>query len=172
MVETRISFNLDVWELDNVIRGAEDVELGPLEEAAAQAADFEDKAIYEGLSEGIRSLVIPFFSFSSPAEGCAERYAVFFLWTRLPNWLSFLLPFFGRRKGASGGSLAIYSFFLRPAIGQVLRRHKASWLPVHLDPARSPGGRTWECRPVCKLRPLGIFGSTFSFFFWACLQLG
>ncbi len=49
-LETRVSFDLGVWELDNVNRGAEDVDLEPLETAAAKAADFEEQAVYEGIS--------------------------------------------------------------------------------------------------------------------------
>jgi uncharacterized linocin/CFP29 family protein len=57
MVETRIPFDLDIWELDNAVRGAEDVDLGPLEEAMARAAGFEDSAVYYGLEKaGIRGL--------------------------------------------------------------------------------------------------------------------
>ena len=57
LVETRKSFKLDVWELDNLSRGAEDVDLSPLEDAAAEAAGFEENVIYHGLSDaGIEGL--------------------------------------------------------------------------------------------------------------------
>lgn len=57
LVETRVPFQLDVWELDNAVRGAEDVDLEPLEEAAAAAAAFEDRAVYGGLERaGIEGL--------------------------------------------------------------------------------------------------------------------
>lgn len=49
-METRVPFHLNVWEPDNAVRGVEDVDLEPLEEAAAAAA-FEDRAIY-GRLEG------------------------------------------------------------------------------------------------------------------------
>jgi len=48
LVEARVSFELDVWELDNAIRGAKDLELDPVVKAAEKLALFEEKAIYEG----------------------------------------------------------------------------------------------------------------------------
>jgi uncharacterized linocin/CFP29 family protein len=47
-----------VWELDNLERGAKDIDLEPLEKAAKQVADFEEKMIYQGLhTAGIKGLV-------------------------------------------------------------------------------------------------------------------
>lgn len=58
LVETRVSFELNIWELDNVSRGAEDVDLTPLEDAAAEAAKFEENVIFNGLDEaGIEGLI-------------------------------------------------------------------------------------------------------------------
>lgn len=51
LVETRIPFDLDVTELDNVVRGARDIDLTNLEEAAKKIALFEEKVIYHGLPE-------------------------------------------------------------------------------------------------------------------------
>lgn len=51
-VEIRKPFELDIWELDNLSRGAKDINLEPLENAAKEIALFEDKAIYEGFKEG------------------------------------------------------------------------------------------------------------------------
>ncbi|TCT15704.1 putative linocin/CFP29 family protein [Natranaerovirga pectinivora] len=48
LVETRISFELDRWEMDNIIRGAKDIDLEPLEKAAEKIAAFEENAIYNG----------------------------------------------------------------------------------------------------------------------------
>lgn len=48
MIETRIPFELNIWELDNVARGAENIDLDALEEAARKIARFEENAIYEG----------------------------------------------------------------------------------------------------------------------------
>ncbi len=58
LVETRVSFELNIWELDNLTRGAKDVDLSPLEEAATRAAEFEEDVIYHGLAEaGIEGLL-------------------------------------------------------------------------------------------------------------------
>jgi len=48
LIELRIPFKLDIWELDNVERGNEDIDLGPLEDAAMEIAKFEENAIYYG----------------------------------------------------------------------------------------------------------------------------
>lgn len=52
LVEARVSFDLDLWELDNLVRGAQDVNLEPLEGAARKIARFEEKALYEGFDPG------------------------------------------------------------------------------------------------------------------------
>lgn len=52
LVETRIVFELDRWEMDNIIRGAKDADLSPLEEAAEKIALFEESAIYNGYIDG------------------------------------------------------------------------------------------------------------------------
>ncbi|MDP1125322.1 family 1 encapsulin nanocompartment shell protein, partial [Klebsiella pneumoniae] len=52
MIETRIPFELNIWELDNAVRGAEDIDLGALEEAARKIAQFEENVIYEGFKPG------------------------------------------------------------------------------------------------------------------------
>lgn len=49
LVEPRISFQLNIWELDNLTRGAKDIDLDPMEEAALKFAEFEEKAIYYGI---------------------------------------------------------------------------------------------------------------------------
>ncbi|MDD2207211.1 MAG: family 1 encapsulin nanocompartment shell protein [Aminobacterium sp.] len=57
LVEPRITFDLDLWELDNITRGLKNPDLAPLEEAARNIAIFEERAIYEGLpSAGIVGL--------------------------------------------------------------------------------------------------------------------
>lgn len=48
LAEARISFKLNLWELDYAVRGAEDIDLGSLEEAAKKIALFEENAIYYG----------------------------------------------------------------------------------------------------------------------------
>jgi uncharacterized linocin/CFP29 family protein len=52
LVESRIIFDLDLWELDNIERGAEGIELENLEEAARKIAQFEEDAIYHGFKDG------------------------------------------------------------------------------------------------------------------------
>ena len=51
LIEPRIKFALDIWELDNLTRGAEDIDLDSMEEAAVKLAEFEEKTIYYGLQE-------------------------------------------------------------------------------------------------------------------------
>jgi len=51
LTEVRKSFKLNLWELDNAVRGAEDVDLGELEAAASDIAGFEEKSIYHGLDK-------------------------------------------------------------------------------------------------------------------------
>lgn len=51
LVEPRVNFSLDVWELDNAVRGSVDIDLQNLEEAAHEIASFEEQAIYYGLEK-------------------------------------------------------------------------------------------------------------------------
>lgn len=53
LVESRIEFEINRWELDNVQRGSKDVDYEPLEKAAEKMALFEDNAIYNGLPNGM-----------------------------------------------------------------------------------------------------------------------
>lgn len=58
LAEFRVPFELDQWELDNIVRGAQDADLGALEEAAKKAALFEERAVYQGFSEaGVKGLL-------------------------------------------------------------------------------------------------------------------
>jgi uncharacterized linocin/CFP29 family protein len=52
LIEVRVDFELDRWELDNLARGAEDVDLGPAEDAATAVARFEDNAVFNGFQDG------------------------------------------------------------------------------------------------------------------------
>jgi uncharacterized linocin/CFP29 family protein len=52
LVEVRVPFVLDLWELDDVVRGAQDPNLEPLIEAATKLAAFEEAAIYHGFQPG------------------------------------------------------------------------------------------------------------------------
>ena len=50
-VENRITFTLNRWELDNIERGAKDIDYKNLDEAMKSAAKFEERAIFNGLNE-------------------------------------------------------------------------------------------------------------------------
>lgn len=50
-VENRVNFTLDRWELDNVDRGAKDINFDTLDMALKEAAKFEEKSIYYGLEK-------------------------------------------------------------------------------------------------------------------------
>lgn len=57
IVELRKPFELDLWELDNIERGAKDIDLAPLEKAVEEVALFEENAIYNGFPpSGIKGL--------------------------------------------------------------------------------------------------------------------
>ncbi len=53
LIESRTEFELDRWEMDNLERGAKDLELENLEEAAKKIALFEEEAIYKGFKKGL-----------------------------------------------------------------------------------------------------------------------
>jgi len=48
LVESRASFDLDIWSLDNSERGAPDIDVDAAEAAARRMADFEDTAVFNG----------------------------------------------------------------------------------------------------------------------------
>jgi len=52
LVEFRVRFSLDLWELDNLTRGARDVDLDPLIAASQTAAHFEDSSVFVGFPPG------------------------------------------------------------------------------------------------------------------------
>ena len=52
LVETRSDFNLPIWELDNIERGAKDLILDAVIKASRAIAAFEEKAIYDGFAAG------------------------------------------------------------------------------------------------------------------------
>ncbi len=49
LIEVRKPFTLDLWELDNSSRSADDIDLSSLEKAAQQMAAFEDQCLYYGV---------------------------------------------------------------------------------------------------------------------------
>lgn len=59
LTESRVEFEMSRWELDNVMRGAKDVDYAPLEEAAQKIALFEEKAIYKGIEDAFIKGLIP-----------------------------------------------------------------------------------------------------------------
>lgn len=50
--EARVRFALNRWEMDNLNRGAKDIDLDALDAAAEKIADFEEQAIYNGFKAG------------------------------------------------------------------------------------------------------------------------
>lgn len=57
LIETRVSFVLKQWELDNIDRGAKDIQLAALVDAARQLAGFEENAVFLGFKDaGIKGL--------------------------------------------------------------------------------------------------------------------
>lgn len=52
LVEARVSFDLERWELDNVVRGAKDINLDALDEATKKLALFEENLVYNGYAKG------------------------------------------------------------------------------------------------------------------------
>jgi uncharacterized linocin/CFP29 family protein len=57
LIEVRKPFELDIWELDNIERGAMDIDLDTLEEATKQITRFEENVVYKGLKTvGIKGL--------------------------------------------------------------------------------------------------------------------
>lgn len=50
LVEVRVSFELDIWEMDNIERGAKDIDYSPVMDAAKTIAGFEETAVYKGFS--------------------------------------------------------------------------------------------------------------------------
>lgn len=52
LTEARIEFNLNKWEMDNIERGAKDIDLGPLEDAVKELVLFEENAVYNGYAKG------------------------------------------------------------------------------------------------------------------------
>lgn len=52
LVEARISFPLEIWELDNIDRGAKDISLEAITDAARKMAAFEEDVVYNGFKEG------------------------------------------------------------------------------------------------------------------------
>ena len=69
LTETRIEFEMNRWELDNIERGAKDVDYEPLEKAMKELAIFEERAIYQALKD---ELVLEEIAFGKDAKGIME----------------------------------------------------------------------------------------------------
>jgi uncharacterized linocin/CFP29 family protein len=52
LVETRADFKLPIWELDNIERGAKDLNLDAVIKSSREIASFEERAIYSGFAQG------------------------------------------------------------------------------------------------------------------------
>jgi uncharacterized linocin/CFP29 family protein len=52
LVETRSDFSLPIWELDNIERGARDLNLDAVIASSREIAAFEEKAVYDGFAPG------------------------------------------------------------------------------------------------------------------------
>lgn len=76
LVETRTSFTLNIWELDNLSRGAKDLDLSSLEDAAQKSAKFEEDVIYKGLKgseiKGLTQVSEASFEIPEGPEGVIE----------------------------------------------------------------------------------------------------
>ncbi len=51
LTESRIEFDMDRWELDNIARGAKDIDFEPLEKAMKDISLFEENVVYNGVKE-------------------------------------------------------------------------------------------------------------------------
>lgn len=77
LVEAKIFFHVDQQELENLGRGAKDVDLEGLHKAAKELADFEEKAVYHGFKpagiSGIYDeLEAPVVKFDLEVESCID----------------------------------------------------------------------------------------------------
>jgi uncharacterized linocin/CFP29 family protein len=52
LTEARIRFSLNKWELDNLARGAKDIDFDNLDTALEKLALFEENAVYNGYAKG------------------------------------------------------------------------------------------------------------------------
>jgi uncharacterized linocin/CFP29 family protein len=52
LTEIRVPFTLDLWQLDNIARGAKDTDLDELTKAAQRMALFEEQTLYQGFEKG------------------------------------------------------------------------------------------------------------------------
>lgn len=77
LVESRIEFDMDRWELDNLQRGAKDIDYEPLEVAMRKIALFEENAIFNGLESAVidginNSMELEAINFGNDAKAIME----------------------------------------------------------------------------------------------------
>jgi uncharacterized linocin/CFP29 family protein len=51
LVEIRIPFKINIWDMDDLVRGSKEVEFEDMENAARKIAEFEESSIYYGLEQ-------------------------------------------------------------------------------------------------------------------------
>jgi len=51
LVEVRIPFKVNIWDMDDLVRGSKEVEFEDMENAARKIAEFEENTIYYGLEQ-------------------------------------------------------------------------------------------------------------------------
>jgi uncharacterized linocin/CFP29 family protein len=113
LVETRVEFELDIFDLHLIDRGSVDPDLIQVEHAAAAAAAFEDNAVYSGFAAaGFKGL-----------SGAAENTAVSISGAEHQEFLGAISDEIYRMKAASsiGGPYALVGgATLRKALGKLV----------------------------------------------------
>lgn len=75
LVELRVPFDLDIWNLDDMARGAGDIAVEPIADAALKLARFEERAIYLGFPPAqIGGLAAASVHSSAPLGDDAAQY--------------------------------------------------------------------------------------------------
>ena len=76
LTETRIEFEMERWELDNIARGAKNIDYKPLEECMKNIALFEENAVYNGFDptmiKGLKNHVTSCIPFGNDATTIME----------------------------------------------------------------------------------------------------
>ncbi len=110
LVEVRVPFVLNLWQLDDVVRGSRDPDLAPLVTAAGKLVAFEEHAIYAGLpSAGIvgmaQASLHPVLALASETSAWPEAIAQATILLRL------------------GGVQAPYALVTGPAVFRAIEHH-------------------------------------------------
>jgi uncharacterized linocin/CFP29 family protein len=116
LVELRAPFELPIGELDDASRGADDLDLGPLIEAAKRIARAEDHAVFNGWpAAGVRGVLE-----TSPHPAVAAKSAI-----ELPSAVTMAKETL-RRAGVDGP----YALVLGPAIYDDLQAAAEDGYPI------------------------------------------